>query len=290
LTIEREPRLNGWAIRLAAGLMVTLALQFTASLVTPAEATHLTCGQTLGPGGTFTLDSSLSGCSDTALVVVSAQLNLNGHTVSCASEADTGIRIQGTGSRVTNGTVTRCGFGVYIGGEGEHEVDNVKATDNNAGFLVATGSRNELRSNTATGNDFGFVVQVSNNRLSANTASGQITSFNVNGGTGNELTDNVARDSVYGFQVGAAGMALTRNTATGNRAGFLVVANGSEINNNVASGNLSGILVLSGAEGNRLRSNAAGGNTVDLVDENVPCGRNEWQGNTFGLANEACIR
>ena len=133
-------------------------------------------------------------------------------------------------------------------------------------------------------------MQVGNNRLSANTATGQITAFNLNGGTGNELTDNVARDGVFGFQVSAAGMALSRNTATGNRAGFLVLGNDSEINNNVASGNLSGILVSSGAEGNHLRANAAGGNNVDLVDETGPCGRNEWRGNTFGIASEACIR
>ena len=115
MTIDRQPRWNGWAMRLAVGLMLAMGVG-SAFLATPAEPAPMSCGQTLGPGGSFTLDASLSGCSETALVVVSAQLNLNGHTVSCSSEAATGIRIQGTGSRVTNGTVTgvrvrslRCG-------------------------------------------------------------------------------------------------------------------------------------------------------------------------------------
>jgi parallel beta-helix repeat protein len=257
--------------------------------VPAAEATHIGCGQTLGPGGSFTLDSPLTGCSGTALVVTSAELNLNGHTVSCSS--GNGIRLEGAGSRVTNGAVTGCGFGVDVAGDGGHHVEKVAATDNTIGFVVTTGSDNTLHANTAAEGDYGFVVQVGNNRLSANTASGNIVSFVVNAGTNNDLSDNVARESALGFQVSSSSTALSGNTATGNRTGFVIPAGGNDLTDNIATGNASGITVQSGAQGNRLRSNAASGNTgVDLVDENASCGGNEWQANTFGVANEACIR
>jgi hypothetical protein len=286
---ERRLKVKGWTCWLALGLL--LSLGGIAALVPSADAAPLACGQTVGPGGTFTLDAPLTGCAGQALVVISAQLNLNGHTVSCASESDTGIRILGSGSRVTNGTITRCGFAVDVAGQGGHEVDRVTATDNNIGFVVTTGSNNQLHGNIASDNDLGFVVQTGANRLSANTASGNVTSFNVTGGSGNELTDNVARDSVFGFQVAADSMAVFGNTATGNRTGFYVVANGSEVNGNVIAGNLKGILVQRGADGNRVHSNAAAGNSsIDLFDENASCGNNQWQANTFGFANEACIR
>jgi parallel beta-helix repeat protein len=288
---ERGRDVNQWTRWLVMGLMLSFGVGLTGFLVPTAEATNLSCGQNLGPGGSFSLDASLTDCPGQALVVISAQLNLNGHTVSCASESDTGIRILGSGSRVTNGTVTRCGLGVDVAGDGGHTVEQVTATDNNVGFVVTSGSDSELHANAAIDNDLGFIVQASNNRLTGNTASANVTSFNLNGGSGNELSDNVARDSVFGFQVAAAGMTLIRNTASGNRAGFLVLGNGSELSENVASGNLSGILVQSGAEANRLRSNAAAGNSsVDLIDENASCGSNQWQSNSFGLASEACIR
>ena len=43
--------------------------------------------------------------------------------------------------------------------EAGHEVDRVKVTDNNIGFVVTAGSDNQLHGNTATDNDLGFVVQ-----------------------------------------------------------------------------------------------------------------------------------
>ncbi len=291
---DRRQKVTCGANWLAIGLMLMLSVGvgLSTSLVPRAEAAPLACGQTLGPGGSFTLDSPLMGCAGQALIVISAQLNLNGQTVTCSSESDTGIRILGSGSRVTNGTVTRCGLAVDVAGQGGHEVDRVTATDNNIGFVITSGSDNQLHGNTATDNDLGFVVQTgSSNRLSANTASGNVTSFNLNGGSGNELTDNVARDSVFGFQVAADSMAVSGNTATGNRTGFFVLANGSELKGNVVAGNLNGIVLQSGADSNLVHSNAAGGNTsVDLTDENASCGNNQWQANTFGIANEACIR
>jgi parallel beta-helix repeat protein len=271
---------------LAAGV-----LSFVGVAHVPAsEASPISCGQVLGPGGTFALDSPLTGCSGTAVVVKSAELNLNGHTVTCGSGSDTGIRIEGTGSRVMNGTITGCGFAVDVAGSGGHHVEKVTATDNTTGFVVTTGSDNELLQNTATDCDYGFVVQVSNNRLSANTATGNVVSYVISGGSGNDLTDNTAKDSELGFQISSSSTALSGNTAAGNRYGFVVPAGGNELTDNVATSNRSGIAVQNGGEGNRLRSNAASGNVVvDLTDENA-CGRNEWQANTFGLASEACIR
>lgn len=259
--------------------------------VAKSAADPITCGQTLGPGGSFTIDASLSGCTGAAaLIVKSAELNLNGHTVTCESESVTGIRVQGTGSRVTNGTITGCGFGVELAGSGGHRVEKITSTDNTTGFVITTGSDNELTQNTASDCDYGFVVQVSSNRLNANIAKGNVVSFVVNGGTANELSDNVAKDSELGFQISAESTALSGNTAEGNRYGFVVPAGGNELTDNVATGNRSGITVPGGGEGNRLRSNAASDNAVvDLSDENG-CGRNEWQANTFGVASQACIR
>jgi hypothetical protein len=48
----------------------------------PAAAGHIACGAVLGPGGTYTLDSDILDCpASRVLTVISATLNLNGHTV-----------------------------------------------------------------------------------------------------------------------------------------------------------------------------------------------------------------
>ena len=81
------------------------------------------CGSVLGPRGTFVLDRDLS-CpynadapSEPALTVVtSAALDLNGHTVTCAGGRRLGIRIEGDGTALRNGTVRDCGIGVDIRG------------------------------------------------------------------------------------------------------------------------------------------------------------------------------
>jgi parallel beta-helix repeat protein len=287
---EKVVRVLRGVSSVAMAVLLCLGAGIGPGRIPVAEASPISCGQTLGPGGAFTLDAPLTGCSGTAVVVISAELDLNGHTVTCGSESATGIRVEGAGSRVTNGTITGCGFGVDVAGSGGHHVEKVTATDNASGFVVTTGGDNDLVQNTATDCDYGFVVQVSNNRLSGNTAKGNVVSFVINAGTGNDLSGNTANESTFGIQVSAESTAVTGNTAANNRSGFIVSAGGNELTDNVATGNNSGIIVQGGGEGNRLHSNAASGNAVvDVVDENA-CGRNEWQANTFGLASEACIR
>ncbi len=111
--------------RFVALLAVTVSLQLDlGSLSSQVEAAQIGCGQTLGPGGRFTLDSDLGPCSGTVLTLNSAQLDLNGHIVSCSSFG-TGVSITGSDSRIQNGTVTGCFPGVDAIGNGRHRIKGI---------------------------------------------------------------------------------------------------------------------------------------------------------------------
>ncbi len=143
------------------------------------QAFPIGCGATLGPGGAFVLDNDVGPCGgpDPALTLISATLDLAGHTVSCSTTAIYGIEVKGRRSRVRNGTVRGCGSGVVLLEQGSHEVRKVTASENSAGFRVGS-NQNKLSSNTAKDSEFfGFAVGGALNQLSSNTASGSEVGF-----------------------------------------------------------------------------------------------------------------
>lgn len=238
-------------------------LAFVGSLglsLPPAQAVHISCGDVLGPGGSFVLDSDVGPCSGPgpALTVISASLDLAGHTVSCSTESIYGIEVQGKGSRVRDGVVSGCSNGIVLFDQGAHEVRGVTASENITGFTVGS-SRNTLTKNAATDNEFaGFAV----------------------GGSRNQLSDNTTSGSEFGFMfIGATRGVLSRNTATGNSNGFeMYNSDDNLLTSNEASGNTSGGFHGTLNTSNRWEANTASGNVEGFAFEGDTNGN--WIGNT----------
>ena len=102
--------------RLLPGLCGLLALGLMVGWLTPAAGQAISCGATLGPGGTFILEADLDcGTVSPALTVRDgAHLDLGGHTISAAGSVDQPIiLLDGHGAVVHHGIVedriiTRC--------------------------------------------------------------------------------------------------------------------------------------------------------------------------------------
>ncbi|MBI4588421.1 MAG: hypothetical protein HY725_06250 [Candidatus Rokubacteria bacterium] len=149
--MRKLDELRGLGVLVLTGLF-TLGL--LGSPVPVAEAGHISCGDTLGPGGSFVLDSNVGPCGPTgpALRVVGpVQFDLNGFTVSCTTSGQIGldgIVVGGNAATVTNGTVTNCFAGVVVAGSGRQRIQRVTADGNGNGFYVQS-SGNWLHRNTA---------------------------------------------------------------------------------------------------------------------------------------------
>jgi parallel beta-helix repeat protein len=255
--------------------------------VPQAQAVHISCGDTLGPGGNFVLDSDVGPCSGPgpALTLISATLDLAGHTVSCSTTSIYGIEVEGKKSRVRNGTVSGCGNGVVLFDEGFHEVRRITASGNTTGFTVGS-KRNKLNDNTATVNEYaGFAVGGTQNQLNDNFASGSEIGFLFIGATGTVLSDNTATENFEGFEMFNSGSNLltdntasdnatngfegslntnnrwAANTANGNAGGFAFEGNTSDswISNRASDNDNFGFSFADGG-GNALKDNRASGN------------------------------
>jgi parallel beta-helix repeat protein len=269
-----------------------------------AQATNVApaCGDTLGPGGNYTLIADVGPCAaGTALIVQGpVTVDLNGHTVSCTLLNFAGIEIQGVGAFVTNGTVAECEFGVHVVGTGEHHVSEVTARDNPQGFVIES-NNNHLDDNTAAGTSrtiprhHGFWIRpaAARNTLTHNRASDNDFAGFQDDGERNRLSRNRATGNYTGFIIGdtAHHPTLARNRAINNtNVGFEVVGDHSTLKRNTATQNDAGIQVGSDAA-NTIQQNTATGNTsLDLWELTPGCGTNVWQNNVFGTANEACIQ
>jgi parallel beta-helix repeat protein len=276
------------------GLM-TLAL----GLFGISEVEAVSCGDTLGPGGSFTLTADLGPCGTFNALVVHGPttVNLAGHTVSCNSGGSNGIEIIGSGAVVKNGRVTGCqNRGVDVQGSGGHQVRDVLADHNGFAFVIGSG-RNALVNNGAVSNDGdGFIVQFgsNSNALTGNTAVNNFDSGFDLGGNSNSLSGNTAAHNAgNGFQlIGSSHNALHSNSAADNGgAGFaLFSANSNSLGTNQAFANGSdGILIQDGSL-NAVSGNVALGNpSYDLADSSGFCEGNSWSSNVFGTRNQACI-
>src|SRR5262249_28789156 len=98
---------------------ITLVALLTSVAFTLSHGTAqaVSCGDTLGPGGTFTLTTNLN-CSipgNYALHIVGpVTVDLKGHTLTCANTNTFGIHVTGNTATVKNGTITGCGHGVVL--------------------------------------------------------------------------------------------------------------------------------------------------------------------------------
>jgi len=145
------------------------------------------CGSVLGPRGTFVLDRDLS-CplnpdtpSEPALTVVTgAVLKLNGHTVTCAGGREVGIRIEGDGAALKNGTVRDCSIGVDISGS-QNTVRRLTLIGNRDGVAIGRGTANRIESSVARDGTNGFAITTGGNTLTGNTATGNDIGFYLTG-------------------------------------------------------------------------------------------------------------
>lgn len=202
-------------IKMAIGI---LGLAVAEGFFTPAQAEAISCGDTLGPGGSFVLTSNLGPCPGTGLTVSSAKLDMAGFTVSC-SGSTTGISVIGTGSQVKNGHVTGCKDGFNIQGSGHKVKANTSSGNLEKGFEVG-GTNNKILKNTANGNgDEGFDTSGGSNRLKKNTANGNShNGFDIQS-SNNVLKKNIANgNGSHGIIVSEffSGNMIVKNTATGN--------------------------------------------------------------------------
>jgi parallel beta-helix repeat protein len=280
---------------------VILGLGLVGGLVSLPQASTVinpSCGDTIGPGGSFVLGGDVGPCgTDPALTVDSAKLDLGGFTVTCDGTFD-GILLDGKGAQLLNGTVSHCLDGVGLVGSGKHTVKNVTSEYNaGVGFNVIS-DKNRLLSNTACNNDDGgFDIEGNKNTLEDNLSEN-------NGGDGFDIEgnktivkDNVAENNAdKGFLVQGFFNKLVDNTANNNGGdGFDIEGDKNHLIGNTANTNGNdGIDVQAGetvrSTGNVIRKNTATGNAAnDLEDGNAACDSNVWKNNTFGTSSQACI-
>ena len=281
------------------GVLLSAAILALAS--SPAAA-QLTCGGTIGPGGSFTMTADILNCgAGTTLTVVGpVTLDLDGHRIGCAGGLSSGISIQGTNAQVTTGQVFNCFVCVEVTGSGGHKVSNVYAEPNVLGFGVTsdgnmlagngvsgtttdrhgfqvTGNGNKLVDNSVVGRTgTGFTTSGNANTLDRNSVSGAATAFGVSAlATGNKLRSNFASASDFGqtgvgFDVAGAKHLLKDNRVLDPLLYGFQVHDGS--GEHVLQGNVVasfGFISTSTAfqidtDGNHLKNNRAQGNQIGL--------------------------
>src|SRR5262249_4172370 len=139
------------------------------------------CGSVLGPGGSFELEHDVGPCDGPgpAITVISASLDLNGHTVSCTDNGllppswPNGIELWGKGSRLKDGGGFNCNIGVLVAGQGKHTVEKVASSGNHADGFHLDAPRNTIKDSGAFFNaEDGFHVDSARNRFNQTAAIG----------------------------------------------------------------------------------------------------------------------
>jgi parallel beta-helix repeat protein len=154
---------------------------------------------------------------------------------------DTCIEVTGAGAKVWNGSVTQCGHGVVIAGEGGHIIRAITSKANTKiGFKVRENSDgNRLINNQAIGNNEGNVEVEENS-------------------DDNRLTNNNAENSDgRGYDILGNNNSLRNNRANGNSKGALRLrtGNNNEVIHNILNGSESGEGIEIRSEGNIVRKN-----------------------------------
>ncbi|MBY0280112.1 right-handed parallel beta-helix repeat-containing protein [Candidatus Binatia bacterium] len=273
-----------------ASLAVCAALACGSS----AHAQSIGCGSVVGPNQTVVLDADLACTRGTGGITVigPATLDLGGHLIGCAAEADRaiGVTLVGKRAQLKNGSVLACKVGVEMADDGRHRVEQVVATANVEAAFRLDSDASTLRGSTGGGTTSGidFVVRGDRNLLEGNTTlvaglQPAPIGFRVLGNA-NRLRGNTAGNhTLLGFSVdfpfernvlqgntatgnGSAGIAIDtpRTSVTGNvvtangREGIFVTASSSRITrNDVRDNGTTGIRILGGVGGNVISRNTA---------------------------------
>lgn len=252
----------------AAGLLIVLGRD-------EAEASHVSCGDTITADAT--LDSDLLDCPNNGIVIGADDitLDLDGHTVDGDGEpfkpcpenefCDGGVVNDGhDGVTVTDGSVREFGSGVFVGKARHSRVLGISSSRNTFfGFLVAESAESLVRDSSGSNNPapdgdglglFGsHDIRVVDNEFRHNHQPGIHIAF---GSADNLIEGNLISDSGPGISIEKADRnRVRRNRFVRNGAG-LIVAPGSKnvIARNHFSGDGDGIAIEKG-RGNLVERN-----------------------------------
>lgn len=274
------------------GLSALLSVQIPASV----QASHISCGDTLGPGESFELDSDLV-CPGPglALTVDTATLDMKGFSVTCKigdGVLSDGIVLIGTGAVLTRGIVRNCRDGVVLRGKGSHTIRKMVAEGNEEfGFTdeidegpnPTTG--NTLIGNVAQRNGLSgfFFVWVTHSLFRANRAfDNRFSGIELSEDNHDNIVErNIAATNEVGFFVGSSsGRARTRDIVRHNNSfrnryvGFAIVGRDTIATGNTAEGNgESGFSLFSGTN----------------VADNLSRGNGEAGFQIFGRCSSGCF-
>jgi parallel beta-helix repeat protein len=300
------------------GLFVILIL---AGIVVSFEgygsaAYAIDCGDTIYPGEKVKLNGDLNCNTDPAIKIIGpATLDMKDHTI-YGQEEIVGIKVEGEGAKVMNGTVTGCDQGVVIAGEGGHQILKVAAQENYGdGFLVRSDNNQFIDSTAESNEDAGFRVYGDGNRFVNNAAvNNNDEGFDINGDQ-NELTNNTADGNRSdAIEIDGNYNRLINNTASNDQdEGIVLDGNNNVVHNNTALSNSGDGIEIDGnnntvtsskSERNgkkgihvfrRNKDNAVSKNTAinnsdyDMFDENIGCIDNTFSKNKFNTSNLSCI-
>ncbi len=248
-------------MRRRPGRMAMILTALCAAAVPFAAHAQLTCGGTIGPGGTFTMTSDITSCPGTALTVVGpVVLDMGLRNLSCAG-LSTGLRIEGKGASVLGGQIFGCTVAVDVGGAGGHKVQRMRAVANALAFGVSSDG-NLLAHNAARSHSAAFQVNGNRNKLvgnlSVSTSGDAFQTF----GNGNAFTQNAVQQAARGFasEVGTVGNVYKENTATVTGVGFAIDGAKHALKSNTATRSAQvGFRLQAGAGGHSLKGNVAVG-------------------------------
>jgi parallel beta-helix repeat protein len=268
-------------------LALGLCFSVQADEVPPCPSTIDLQGATVPLGGD---------CTGSMTVTGPGTLDLSGHTVSGpATGSGTGITVEGEKAVILNGTVTGWNTAVYVGGDGNHKIINLKVTNNTVGIRVGSEknvvSNNFVKDNSSRGirlekGDFNTViknyVENSNKGIRIESKNNNIVSTIIVGniaencnikGDNNFLVLNIAKNG--------AEECFFIDAGTGNRL----------VNNTAFKCKGGGFVVSGGGSDNFIAYNVALGNTpFDLQDAPGDCEANTWLMNVAYSADPRCIK
>ncbi|HEV2174466.1 MAG TPA: hypothetical protein VGR71_12910 [Nitrospira sp.] len=248
-------------MKVVAMASVGFGFIFLALAGNPASVEALSCGDTIPAGsGTVVLSADLNCFMTTGLRVTGPKttLNMAGHSLSGGGSISNGITLVGSGATLMNGSVVGWVIGVSVAGTGGHQVLNMVADFNNAGFSVESDSNTVAQSSATDNNNTGFDVNGGSNEFDNDTASSNLgRGFQINGDS------NVVKVSAAVANSFLPGACL---------GGFTINGNRNRLWKNTSSGNCgNGFEIESGADLNLFKENVAVGNeskkTTDLLLE-----------------------
>lgn len=159
--------------------------------------------------------------NDPVLTIDGGSLDMNGHQIGCLSGQD-GVTFINSGGSLRNGSIEGCDRGAVLAGLGKHSVTNVLAKGgNDTGFLIL-GSGNKLVKNVASG--------FTNDGFRAATALPPLSDI---------FVDNVsANNGGNGFLVTGDSSKMAGNLAVGNgEHGIYLIGDGNKLSRNISYNN-----------------------------------------------------